>query len=146
MGMRLQGFRGMLSFEPLPGVRLGRELAENVRFYGIGGVFHSDELPADGLTESEIERLRARLNCGPSDAFVILAGPEQSLGFAFGAMVERLKEAFRGIPSETRGPTPKGETRFSRPGPGAARMYPETDIPPIPIPKELVERLGRLGP
>ena len=39
----------------------------------------------------------------------------------------------QGIPIDTRLATPTGETKFLRPRPGAARMYPETDIPPIII-------------
>ena len=45
-----------------------------------------------------------------------------------------------GIPIDTRLATQSGETKFLRPRPGAARMYPETDIPPIIITnKELSE-------
>ena len=35
--------------------------------------------------------------------------------------------------------TQAGETKFLRPRPGAARMYPETDIPPVLISKEELE-------
>ena len=40
-----------------------------------------------------------------------------------------------GIPIDTRLATQEGQTKFLRPRPGAARMYPETDIPPIIISK-----------
>ena len=39
-------------------------------------------------------------------------------------------------PIDTRLATQSGETKFLRPRPGAARMYPETDIPPIIITNE----------
>ena len=45
------------------------------------------------------------------------------------ARIEHIKN--QGIPIDTRLATPTGETKFLRPRPGAARMYPETDIPPI---------------
>ena len=36
---------GMFGYSPYEGIRLGKEVAELVRFFGLGGVFHSDELP-----------------------------------------------------------------------------------------------------
>lgn len=49
--------------------------------------------------------------------------------------------AIDGVPEETRDPLPDGTTRYSRPLPGAARMYPETDVPPTTI---TATRLGRI--
>ncbi|MCH7783443.1 Glu-tRNA(Gln) amidotransferase GatDE subunit E, partial [candidate division KSB1 bacterium] len=48
-------------------------------------------------------------------------------------------EAKKGVPAETRLATQTGETVFLRPRPGASRMYPETDIPPILITKDELE-------
>ena len=59
---------------------------------------------------------------------------------------ERAIEALYGVPSETRGARPDGTTVYLRPRPGAARMYPETDIPPLPLPREYVEELKRSLP
>jgi len=39
-----------------------------------------------------------------------------------------------------------GTTRYMRPRPGAARMYPETDIPPVKITSDLVEEAERVRP
>lgn len=44
---------------------------------------------------------------------------------------------------ETRAANLDGTTRFLRPLPGANRMYPETDIPPVIISKEHVENLKK---
>ncbi len=146
VGLRLKGFKGLLGYEPYPNVRLGRELAERVRFYGLGGVFHSDELPNYGISEEEVERVREAVKAGESDAFVILAGPAERLEDAVNAVRERIDEAFDGVPSETRAPTPNGETVYSRPRPGPARMYPETDVPPFTVTDELIERLKGMIP
>ena len=43
--IRFPNFSGMFGYSPYDGIRLGKEIAQLVRFYGIGGVFHSDELP-----------------------------------------------------------------------------------------------------
>ena len=42
---------GIFGYLPYEGIRLGKEVAELVRFFGIGGVFHSDELPNYGIEE-----------------------------------------------------------------------------------------------
>ncbi len=144
--MLLRGFRGTLAFEPSPGIRLGRELAEMVRAYGMGGIFHSDELPAYGIGEEEVVKVKQVLKSEEGDAFILLAGHSLSLQHAFTALFERLREAFKGVPAETRAPTEDGKTRFSRPRPGEARMYPETDVPPTPIPKHLIKDLSNRIP
>ena len=60
---------------------------------------------------------------------------------ALAAVVERAREALLGVPTETRMPTADGTTRYMRPRPGASRMYPETDIPPVEISRERVARI-----
>jgi len=42
---------------------------------------------------------------------------------------------------EVRKAEPDGSTSFLRPMPGAARMYPETDVPPVTIPKSRISRI-----
>ncbi|HEX9678367.1 Glu-tRNA(Gln) amidotransferase subunit GatE [Nitrososphaera sp.] len=140
--IRVPGFAGMLGFEPYPGIRLGRELGELVRFYDLGGVFHSDELPDYGITQEEVDAVKSRLDLRKDDAFVIIGGPEDRVGYATEAIVRRLQAALSGVPAETRATTIDGKTVFSRPRPGAARMYPETDIPTIPVTSETLESLA----
>jgi glutamyl-tRNA(Gln) amidotransferase subunit E len=137
----LKGFAGILSYEPYEGVRLGRELGEMVRFYGLGGIFHSDELPAYGITKEEVDSVRRMLAMKEDDAFVMLAGSEENVCASMNAIAERVRYAFKGVPPETRAATNEGKTVYSRPRPGAARMYPETDIPPIPITSEFLNSL-----
>ena len=131
--LRAPGFAGMIGFEPYPDIRIGKELGKLVRFYDLDGVFHSDELPNYGITEQEVSAVRSKLQAGDSDAFVIVGGPKDKVGFASDAIIRRLQAAVNGVPAETRAATPDGKTVFLRPRPGAARMYPETDIPTIPV-------------
>jgi glutamyl-tRNA(Gln) amidotransferase subunit E len=135
----LKGTAGLLGLEPYPGVRLGRELADVARFYGLGGLMHSDELPGYGVTDSEVEQIQRVLSLGVKDGFLLLSGGTSQLARACAAVAERMRRAFQGVPAETRGPTADGETRFIRPRPGAARMYPETDIPLISVSKDFVD-------
>ena len=139
MAIRIKNLRGLFGFEPYAGIRLGKEIGELVRFFGIGGVFHSDELPNYGIVDSDIQKVRNRLELKQDDAFLIIAGKSPSLDFAIESIINRIKDAKNGPPAETRAATPNGETVFLRPRPGASRMYPETDIPTIKITKGELE-------
>ena len=125
---------GMFGYSPYEGVRLGKEVAELVRFFGIGGIFHSDELPNYGVEKTDIENLKEFLEISDSDAFLILACPKEKMQIIIDQIILRIEHIKnKGIPIDTRLATQNGETKFLRPRPGAARMYPETDIPPIII-------------
>ncbi len=50
------------------------------------------------------------------------------------------------VKEETRAALPDGTTRFTRPLPGAARLYPETDIPPVAISKEFLTQIRKSLP
>ncbi|MFL6310101.1 MAG: Glu-tRNA(Gln) amidotransferase subunit GatE [Nitrososphaera sp.] len=133
IAIKVPGFAGMIGYEPYNDIRLGRELGKLVKFYDIDGVFHSDELPNYGITEEEVAAVKQRLQMNDRDAFIILGGPNDKIKFASDAVIQRLKAAVEGVPAETRSATSDGKTAFLRPKPGGARMYPETDIPPIAI-------------
>jgi len=53
--------------------------------------------------------------------------------------VARANQALIGVPEETRDPLPDGTSVYSRPLPGAGRMYPETDVKPILIERSSLE-------
>ncbi len=133
-GATFENMAGMFGFAPHDGIRLGREVAELVRFFGIGGIFHSDELPNYGITESDVDRARQALNATDNDAFLMLAAPAEKIDVIIRQIASRISYIGKhGIPADTRLATQAGETRFLRPRPGAARMYPETDILPVTI-------------
>ncbi len=140
LGLKLERFAGLLKSDKF---RLGRELAERVRVIGIRGLFHGDELPAYGISGKEVEKIRKKLNLGDDDSFVIIAGPEEKVRLGMEKVIERAKMAIHGVPDETRAPKDDGSSIYMRPLPGAERMYPETDIPPIRIPNSYIEKLKR---
>jgi len=136
--IRIRNFSGMFSFEPYSGIRLGKEIGQLVRFFGIGGVFHSDELPNYGINDSDVDRVKKHLELADGDGFLIIAGEGSKLDYAIDSIIKRIQDAANGVPAETRAVTQEGETVFLRPRPGASRMYPETDIPSISvIPEEV---------
>lgn len=141
-GVKLTGFRSFLGRELMPGTRLGTEMAKRAAFWGrVGGLFHSDELPNYGITQQEVDAVARRLGCDASDAFVIIADSKENATDGLKAVVERAKEATLGVPEETRTANPDGTTSYMRPRPGAARMYPETDVPPVQITPDRIHRI-----
>lgn len=136
IAVRLPGFKGVMNGDSGK-LRLGSEMAQRARTKGVKGIFHSDELPNYGIEQAYVDRLRDFLGMnGEFDAFVICAAKEKKATDALEMAVARANEAMVGVPEETRDPLPDGTSKYSRPLPGAARMYPETDVPPINISKE----------
>lgn len=142
----LRRFKGILSFEPYPGIRLGKELGDLVKVYGIGGIFHSDELPNYGITTGDVESISDVLRMDKNDAFVLIGGPTKSLNTVLLELFTRIKKGFSGIVPETRSARLDGVTVFSRPKPGSSRMYPETDIPYISIDEGKLKQLSQDTP
>jgi len=142
----LRRFKGILSFEPYPGIRLGKELGDLVKVYGIGGIFHSDELPNYGITTGDVESISDVLRMDKNDAFVLIGGPTKSLNTVLLELFTRIKKGFSGIVPETRSARLDGVTVFSRPKSGSSRMYPETDIPYISIDERKLKQLSQDTP
>ncbi|MBW9223885.1 Glu-tRNA(Gln) amidotransferase subunit GatE [Methanothermococcus sp. SCGC AD-155-E23] len=149
-GIVLKGFGGLVGREIQEGRRLGSELADRAKVIaGVGGLFHTDELPNYGITQEEVERIREYMGkilgieITPEDAIVFIGDEEEKVDKALEAVIERAREAIKGVPEETRRALENGNTTYLRPLPGAARMYPETDIPPIKIEGELLERIRK---
>jgi glutamyl-tRNA(Gln) amidotransferase subunit E len=132
LGIKLHGFSGLIGREIQPNNRVGTEFSNRAKVKaGVGGIFHSDELPNYGITEKEIKIIRKKLHCEPEDAFVLVADDEKKARLAMEAVYERAEELFKLVPKEVRRANPDGTTTYMRPIPGAARMYPETDVPLI---------------
>ncbi|MGB6441989.1 MAG: Glu-tRNA(Gln) amidotransferase subunit GatE [Thermoplasmata archaeon] len=143
LAARLPGFGGLLRASAGSEERLGRELADQARSAGLRGLLHSDELPGYGLATGDAERVRTILGLGPDDAFVLVSDPNRGRAVeALRRVVSRAAAALDGVPGETRDPLPDGRTRYSRPLAGRDRMYPETDIPPIPVFPDHLARLS----
>ncbi len=147
MAVKLPGFGGLAGRELCPGRRLGTELSDHAKFGGgVKGIFHTDELPGYSITAEEVDALRERMGAGEADALVIVADEESRCVAALGAVVDRAEQALHGVPEETRSANPDGTTRYTRPRPGAARMYPETDVKPVRVTPEKLEELRAVLP
>ena len=127
--------------------RLGRELASAAKSAGVEGIFHSDELPSYGISDEEIKSIREKLSMKPNDAFVLSIAPSWQAELALESVIIRARKAFHRIPQEVRnvvirkGKPEDGTTTVLRPLPGGARMYPETDIPPLHLNEKRWEKI-----
>jgi glutamyl-tRNA(Gln) amidotransferase subunit E len=133
----LTGFAGLVGREIQPERRLGSELSDYAKVCGVGGIFHTDEkLAAYGITGEEVTHLRQHMNAGDADCIVLVAGMSQKqTGCAIFQVFNRAKISIsqNPVPEETRKMLESGSTAYMRPLPGAARMYPETDVLPVII-------------
>ena len=136
LGLSLPGLAGKLGSKQMDNEgaqlpRLGRELASAAKLAGVKGIFHSDELPAYGISQAETDACKEILG----DCFVLCLAPKWQAELALEAVHERAKLAYHRIPKEVRnvvirkGAPEDGTTTAMRPLPGSARMYPETDVP-----------------
>jgi glutamyl-tRNA(Gln) amidotransferase subunit E len=142
MAVKLPGFAGLLKIELMPDFRVGTELSDRAKFWGrVGGIFHTDEMPNYGITPEEVAAVQKAVGASEGDAVVFVADTLENVTDALKAVVERAQEATKGVPAETRTAKDDATTRYMRPRPGAARMYPETDIPTMQITSELVEKI-----
>jgi len=142
--LKLPKFKGLLGWEIQPNRRLATEMSERAKFWArVGGIIHTDELPKYGITRKEMDELKTKLKANEMDAIVIVVDDEKKCIEALKAVADRAREALKGVPEETRAINPDGTTHYSRPMPGAARMYPETDVRPIVLTKEYLDKLRR---
>ena len=75
--IKLEGFEGLIGKEIQPQRRFGTELASYAKKMGVSGIFHTDELPAYGITVEEVEEVSKLLNLSKNDAFIIVADEEE---------------------------------------------------------------------
>ncbi len=121
--------------------RLGKEFASKVKRIGLKGIFHSDELPNYGITENEVEEIRKSMKLDVNDGFAFVSEKENLARNALDIILERAEQCIHGVPEEVRKALPDNTTEYMRHMPGAARMYPETDIPPVRIKKGYVDKI-----
>ena len=152
MACKISGWKGLMGNKKSDSEhpRLGRELSEYAKKSGVKGIMHSDELPNYGIEEKNVEMIMKELKCNDEDSFVLVLGAEEIARKSLELVRSRAEQG--GVPQEVRKVLEDGRSEFLRPIPGAARMYPETDIPPIDLrgievskPSTLKERIGKIS-
>jgi glutamyl-tRNA(Gln) amidotransferase subunit E len=142
-GIRIEGVAGILNTPTQPGRMFASELAGRVRVIAcldsIPNLFHTDNYPEYLRNHIDLRALRLALALSEDDVGIIVWGPEADTVTAAQEIVGRVREACVGVPNETRQHLREGLTDFERILPGADRMYPDTDHPPLRIAHERVE-------
>ena len=145
MAVALPGFQGLLQVQTQPRTSFLKEFSDRVRVIAC-----LDHLPnlllstqdAPTLSSGEWDRVAKACGVGPEVPVLIVWGPARDAATAVNEILIRAREAFAGVPQETRQALDDGTTGFERVLPGADRMYPDTDLPPIGLSDERLERIG----
>jgi len=85
------------------------------------------------VDETRLIRLKDKINHQEGDLTIIVHDERKKAISTLNSVIERANYALIGVPEETRRALPDGTSEYMRPLPGAARMYPETDVEPIQI-------------
>ena len=137
LAIKLKGFKGLIGKELQPNRRFGTELAGYAKKMGVAGIFHTDELPAYGITQADVKQINKVMDIRENDAFILVADDEEKARNAMLEVQRRAKMAIEGVPEETRKALDDANTEYLRPLPTASRMHVETDIPSQVISKTL---------
>jgi glutamyl-tRNA(Gln) amidotransferase subunit E len=147
VAVRCDGFAGLLKKETQPGRPFVKEFSDRVRV-----VACLDTLPNIACSDFAGSELRAEewreimkaANAKKDDAVIIVWGTGKDLQTAVEELEGRAREAFDGVPNETRQALRDNTNGFERILPGPDRMYPDTDLPPRKITEEHLERVKRV--
>ena len=141
--VRLPGFGGLLAHRTQPGLTFAHELSERVRVIACPAhrrfMAHSDA--PDGIPPAKWRAAGAAVQAETGDAVVLVWAERGDAATAAREILIRAQDATLGVPAETRQAHRGGTTGFERILPGADRMYPDTDTPPVPIADALIERV-----
>lgn len=145
VAIALPAFHGILSHFTQPEKCFTNELADRLKVIACierPNITSSEDLDAP-LSENDTTKLASLLKASPDDAIVLIWGLPDDIPTALETVEERCRMAFEGVPRETRRPLADGTTLFERVLPGADRMYPDTDSPPIPLDEAYIEKLRK---
>ncbi len=140
----LRGYKGILSMRTQPETTLAREISDRVRVIAcldlLPNIVHSGQ-EGETISSTEWTKIKKLCRSGENDAVVLVWGDERDSARGAEEIAIRAEEALDGVPNETRQALPDGTNRFERILPGANRMYPDTDLPPLAITEDRIERI-----
>ncbi len=135
----LKGFGGFLKWQTQTDTYFSKEISDRVRVIAclttLPNIIHSDNV-GENISSAEWNSLKKTMGATSDDALVVVWGSEMDAETGAKEIIIRCKEATIGIPSETRQAFRDGTNGFERILPGPERMYPDTDLPPVPITTE----------
>lgn len=131
LAVKLPYFGGLVGREIQPGRRFFDELSGRLKRFS-RETLHTDELPNE-IGDAQIAKIRKKICACPDDCVLLMVDEEVRARSALNLAIQRANDALEGIPEETRRALPDGNSAYMRPLPGAARMYPETDVLPVQV-------------
>lgn len=147
--VNLKGFAGLLRFRTQSGKVFSREIADRVRVVAcltrLPNILTSDNTE-ETIDSASWQKIKKLTGAKSDDAVILVWGPHEDVETAVKEIIIRAGEATQGVPSETRQALDDGTNGFERILPGADRMYPDTDLPPIEIPDDRVKKLKKNVP
>lgn len=136
MCITLRGFKGILSTKTQTDTYFAKEISDRLRVIAclshIPNLIHSDS-GENTLSTADGQKIRKTIGAKDDDSLVIIWADDADIELAAQEVIARAKEATIGVPSETRQALRDGTNGFERILPGADRMYPDTDLPPLKI-------------
>ncbi len=148
-GVKLKGYAGILSHRIQTGKTFSKEISDRVRV--IACLTRLPNLLTSESTEETIDsyiwnKIRRKMGADSHDALILVWGSSGDVETAVKEIKIRAREAAIGIPNETRQALADSTNGFERILPGADRMYPDTDLPPLEITQERLDRLQKQNP
>jgi len=143
--VNLKGFKGILSHFTQPTKCFANEISERLKVIAcieLPNMACSEDL-VSVINKTELSEIKKILNSENDDAQIIFWGPEKDIETALDVIEERCLMAFSCVPNETRKSFEDGTTIFERVLPGADRMYPDTDSPPVPLADDYINKLSQ---
>ncbi len=140
-------FAGYLKRHMTPTRTLGNEIANYVKVKGgIKGIIHTDENLEKYKLEKEFGELAKFMKAKEGDTLMIAVASKKDAEKSLKVAADRINHLLKGVPEETRRALEDGNSEYMRPLPGAARMYPETDLLPIQITREKLNEIKKKLP
>ncbi|MCO6436311.1 MAG: Glu-tRNA(Gln) amidotransferase subunit GatE [Phycisphaerae bacterium] len=140
----LRRFAGLLNEPTQEHTTFAKEFSDRVRVIAcltrLPNIAHSDTA-SETLLVRDWQRLFKALDADPGDALMLVWGPERDTITACEEIMIRAREATQGIPPDTRQALKDGTNGFERVLPGAERMYPDTDLPPLKVDEKQLESI-----
>ena len=137
----VKGFAGYLKWQTQTDTYFSKEISDRVRVIAclttLPNIIHSDNV-GENIASADWNLLKKAMGAKPDDALIVVWGPEVDAETGAKEIIIRCKEVTIGIPSETRQALRDGTNGFERILPGPERMYPDTDLPPVPITEERI--------
>jgi len=145
MAVPLPGFTGLLGVATQPRTRFLKEFSDRIRVVACiddlpNLVCSTEETPS--FSSGEWEKIGKACAVASEVPVLVVWGSARDAQTAALEITLRAREACLGVPSETRQALEDGTNGFERILPGPDRMYPDTDLPPIPLDDARVEQIA----